>query len=318
MGTTLSVIVPYHNSEHTLERTLASLSNQTATGLEIILVNDGSTDRSHRIVEQYLNGPDASKHKFLDVSYEFQRGASEAFNIGLRQAGGIYVCKCDSDDTVPSHYYARLLSEALESNADIVATPIEFVTGSSNNILSPRHFGQLNKMAINTANFSLCNKIVRRELLLAHNIEAYPHIDCWEDLGVIARILTLTPRTRVVNDLRYQYHITPNKPSLSRSNCTTLLRDHLMTAMLVEIWFNERGVQETYAEFLHYLKFISKVKMLRCMPRDVDRWKRTFPEANQGIMNLKNVSLPHRILFSLIAKLPTGISQWAVEKVGEL
>lgn len=315
MNTRLSIIVPYHNSEATLERTLMSLANQSAVGLEVLMVNDGSTDRSHEIVTGLLNSAQAAGHRFIDLSYEFQRGASEAFNFGLKHACGTFVCKCDSDDTIPPGYYDRMLDAAYSHGADIVASPIELICGEHSTTIAPRNFGCLNNMEVNTSNFSLCNKIIRRSLLTDNNIEAYPHIDCWEDLGILARILAMKPKTCVIDSVCYSYYLTPGHKSLSRSDCSALLRDHLLTAMLLEKWFKEHGYDSEYAEFLHYLKFISKVKLLRCKPRNIDRWKRTFPEANRGIMHLHSVSLPLRLAFSIITILPTGLSQWVAEKL---
>lgn len=314
MDPRLSIILPYHNSEATLERTLMSLANQTAPALELLLVNDGSTDRSHDIAAAFIRSHSSSRLRIVDISYEYQRGASEAFNLGMKHATASYVCKCDSDDTLPPDYYDVMLQTADADDADIVASPIRLICGQCIKTLAPRNFGDLNRMAVNTPNFSLCNKIIRRSLLADNNIEAYPHINCWEDLGVIARLMALRPKTCVINSVSYNYYLTPGRTSLSRSDCSTLLRDHMLTAMLLEIWFSGHSLDKAFAEFLHYLKFLSKVKMLRCKPRNIDRWKRTFPEANQGIMHLHNVALPVRLGFVAIAKLPTGICQWVADK----
>lgn len=313
MGFKLSVIVPYHNSEATLERTLLSLSNQQCEPIEIVLVNDGSTDHSHDIVKRFL-ADNNSGHTFLDISYDYQRGASEAFNIGLKNCTGDFICKCDSDDTVDADYYSALICIAHKENATIVSSPMTVHSGRKTGVIKPFRGNNLNSMSINTANFSLCNRIISRELLIANSIEAYPHIDRWDDLGIVARVLALKPKTAYIQKPGYHYYLTPGMKSLSRSGCNKLLRDHLLCALLVEHWLTERGLNKEYAEFIHLLKFVSKVKMLRCSPRDVARWKATFPETNNGIMHLQQLSLTHRILFTLITKLPTGLSQWAADK----
>ncbi|MDE7025564.1 MAG: glycosyltransferase [Paramuribaculum sp.] len=304
----LSVIVPYHNSESSLGHTLVSIYNQTGTNLEVILVNDGSTDNSHKIVTGFIQSH-PSKHKFIDICYNHSRGASEAFNIGLKNATANFVCKCDSDDTLSNDYYALMLDKASNTNADIVVSPITVHKGHITKILQPKSVGYLNDMAVNTANFSLCNKIIKRKLLIDNSIEAYPHIDRWDDLGVVARIIALRPKVATINNAGYHYILTPGVKSLSRSSSAKLLRDHLMCAMLIEIWLQQHNLDKEYAEFIHHLKILSKVKLLRCPPRNVEQWKSMFPEANHGIMSLRHISLFHRLLFALTAKLPTGLSQ---------
>lgn len=314
MSLKLSVIVPYHNSEDTLERTLLSLNGQKCEPLEIILVNDGSTDSSHTVIAKFIS-KNKGAHEFKDINYQFQRGASEAFNIGLKNCNGDFVCKCDSDDTVEPDYYARMLAVAARSNADVVSSPIAVHSSKKTHIIKPHHGNNLNDMAVNTANFSLCNRIIRRGILTSNSIEAYSHIDRWDDLGVVSRVFALKPKCAYLDFPGYNYYLTPGVTSLSRSGCTKLLRDHMLCALLVEKWLAERGVETDYAEFIHHLKFISKVKMLRCAPRDVKRWKATFPETNYGIMHLRHLSLPYRVLFTLITKLPTGVSQWVADKI---
>lgn len=317
MSLKLSVIVPYHNSEATLERTLLSLLNQDCNPLEIILVNDGSTDNSHAVVKKFIS-EQKSAHEFIDISYEYQRGLSEALNTGLKNSSGDYICQCDSDDTVDSEYYNRMLAMAEKYIADVVSGPIAMYSGKKVRISRPYRGNNLNDMAIKTANFSLCNRIIRRGLLTSNAIEAYPHIDRWEDLGVAARVFALKPKVAFIDSPYYNYYLTPGTTSLSRSDCKKLLRDHLLCALLVELWMRDRDLNTEYAEFIHHLKFLSKVKMLRCKPRDVARWKATFPETNRGIMHLRHLSLIHRILFTTITKLPTGISQWVADKLNQI
>lgn len=312
----LAVIVPFHNSERTLERTLMSLLEQSARDVHYILVNDGSSDHSLMVVEEFvkLHPEFADRHTLL--SYEFMRGSSEAINIGLRHVDAEFVIKCDSDDTVDKDYYNQLLEYADKQQADIVYTPITLHQGNKTSLLTPRrHITSLNDMPLDTVHFSLCNKIIRYNLLTGNGIEAYPHIDCWEDLGIVSRVMANRPKTAYLNIPGYHYYLIPGNKSLSRSHNNVLLRDHLMCALLLEQWFLGHDPTNAYQEFMHHLKFLSKIKMLKGDDKNVQRWKATFPEANCGIMHLRHIKWYHRILLAIIAKLPTGLGQWAVDKL---
>lgn len=168
-------------------------------------------------------------------------------------------------------------------------------------------------MPVDTLNFSLCNKLLRRKMLDDNGIAPYDGLDCWEDLGVVSRVMSLKPSVGFTDIPVYHYVKNPASASLSRSSRGRLLEDHLAIALLVEQWMVEHDMQEEYDAFLNNLKFCAKVKMLRGRDKDVRRWLKTFPEVNSHIMELHNISLHWRLLFTAVAKLPAGFTQWVAD-----
>lgn len=113
MDVQLSVIVPVYNMEKYLQRCMESLLNQNISNYEIILVDDGSKDKSSEICDEY-----AKQYPFVHVIHKENQGLGFARNSGLDAAKGKYVSFVDSDDTVsPKHFY-ELLKTAEEHNAD--------------------------------------------------------------------------------------------------------------------------------------------------------------------------------------------------------
>jgi len=104
----VSVIIPLFNSENTIKETIESVLNQTYCNIEIIVVNDGSTDSSSSIVQR-LNNP---KIKLINIS---NSGASKARNIGINNANGIYIQFLDADDILSSNKIEHQV-KILESN----------------------------------------------------------------------------------------------------------------------------------------------------------------------------------------------------------
>ena len=102
----LSVIIPIYNVEKYLDRCIKSICNQTYENLEIILVDDGSTDGSPEMCDQYVE-----KDKRIKVIHKQNGGLSDARNVGLEYATGQYIFFCDSDDYVERD----LISECMES-----------------------------------------------------------------------------------------------------------------------------------------------------------------------------------------------------------
>lgn len=124
----VSVIVPIYNTQKYLSRCLDSLINQTLDDIEILVVDDGSTDGSSRIVDQY-----ALKSRKIKVFHQKNGGVSKARNLGLLNATGEYIGFVDSDDYIQPSMYSTMLYYAESENADIVQCGIVYSADNSAN-----------------------------------------------------------------------------------------------------------------------------------------------------------------------------------------
>lgn len=111
----VSIIVPVYKCEDYLEEMLQSLILQTLHDIEIILVDDGSPDRSGEICENY-----AKRDKRIIVIHQANQGAGSARNAGLTKASGEYIGFCDSDDWIERDMYEKMYQQALLNDADMV------------------------------------------------------------------------------------------------------------------------------------------------------------------------------------------------------
>ncbi len=111
----VSIIVPMYNTEKEIARCLETLANQTLKDIEIIVVNDGSTDNSKNIVFDYMK-------KYSNIVYLEKKngGLSDARNYGMKFAKGEYIAFVDSDDFVDYTMYEKMYNVAKEKNADYV------------------------------------------------------------------------------------------------------------------------------------------------------------------------------------------------------
>ena len=110
----ISVIVPVYNAEEYLEECLESIKNQTYTNIEVILVNDGSSDGSKEICEQYCE----KDNRFKLVNQENQ-GQSVARNLGVAESVGEFIMFVDSDDVINKNVLEVLLPY-MKTEVDIV------------------------------------------------------------------------------------------------------------------------------------------------------------------------------------------------------
>lgn len=111
----ISVIVPIYNVEKYLNICVDSILNQTYKNLEIILVDDGSTDNCGKICDKY-----AQKDNRIKVIHKENEGVSSARNVGIENANGSYIAFVDGDDWIEKWYCNQLLEEAIQQKSDVV------------------------------------------------------------------------------------------------------------------------------------------------------------------------------------------------------
>lgn len=122
----ISVIVPVYNVEAYLCRCVDSLLQQTVTDTEIILVDDGSTDRCGALCDRY-----ARQDPRVTVIHKPNGGLSDARNVGLRAANGAYIAFVDSDDWVSNQFLQRLLEALRHTDSDICECGVYHTEGAS-------------------------------------------------------------------------------------------------------------------------------------------------------------------------------------------
>ena len=156
---TYSVIIPIYNAEKTLSRCIDSLVRQDRKDVELILINDGSTDRSGEICKEY-------QQKCGNIRYFVQenRGVSAARNVGLAEAQGEYVLFVDSDDYVSQTYFEIIDAALVKEKADLLLfgfSPESLVSQLSDSLspfwpsvcFSPPLFGRAKGQAVLCADF---------------------------------------------------------------------------------------------------------------------------------------------------------------------
>lgn len=122
----ISVIVAVYNVDKYIDKCIKSILGQTFKEFELLLINDGSTDKSREICESYFNGNE--KIKLINKS---NGGLSDARNLGLDIAKGEYITFVDGDDSIDSDYLERLYNNAVSNDADISACSFKRIIGDA-------------------------------------------------------------------------------------------------------------------------------------------------------------------------------------------
>ena len=180
----LSVIVPVYNVEKYLDQCLDSLVNQTLQNFEILVVNDGATDHSQKIIDEY-----ASAYPHLIKALIKQNGGlSDARNFGLKQATGQYLAFLDSDDYVEKDLYENMILLAQKQEADLVVADLEYFWDdqSQEAYVMKGLNKQVNedwRKALFLSPLFSWNKLYRRELFTHLQLQ-YPVGKWYEDIPV--------------------------------------------------------------------------------------------------------------------------------------
>lgn len=190
----ISVIIPIYNTETYLEECIDSVIGQTFAQLEIILVDDGSTDGSLAIMKRF-----AEKDDRVKVLTQENLGGAAARNTGLKVATGDYIAFVDSDDTIDVQTYEKAYKKAEETGADIV------MFGEDK--FSPREKIYENSFeALNAPGaIFLWNKLYRREFLLSNNLLIPEHIKCHHDEAFNIMAVPKANRVACIQDRLYHY-----------------------------------------------------------------------------------------------------------------
>lgn len=192
----ISIIIPVYNVEEFLDQCISSVVQQTYNNLEIILIDDGSSDNSGKICDEW-----AKKDKRIKVIHKENGGLSDARNVGINLAKGEYISFIDSDDYILETYFEYLYNLIITTNSDLSVCRCKKVDEKGNQIARIKQKQFKDKLLtgnINCMRDFLCNydidtvawgKLYRKSLFntgIRYPVGRY-HEDVWTTYKLIAR-----------------------------------------------------------------------------------------------------------------------------------
>ena len=203
----VSVIVPVHNTARYLAACVASLQRQTLQDIEIILVENASTDDSLSLCNKLAETDDRIKAIHLDVG-----DLSYARNRGIELASSEYVAFVDSDDTVAPEMYETLLAAAEEHALDIIYSnvvkiyderPPKYIYSEDGSLTVMTPKDMLMRNFMQQINTNACSMLVRRTLF---DSLKFPEFMYFEDRAFTFRLIAASSRTGYINKAFYNYY----------------------------------------------------------------------------------------------------------------
>ena len=241
----LSVIVPMYNVEDYVEECLLSLVKQTYQDMEIIVVDDGSTDNSVKIVEDML-----AKYQQLSLVHKPNGGLSDARNFGLQYAKGDYIGFIDSDDYVEKTFYEKMMAVASQ-DYDVVVCDIHYFFEDGNGYIMKginHHGDNMQKNALLSPMFAW-NKVYHRHFF--DDGMRYPLNTWYEDTPVTTMIFALSNKIGYVNEALVHYR--QRQGSIMASNQSRRILEIFNIMDMVRTNFKKMELDNKFHDEIEYL-----------------------------------------------------------------
>lgn len=304
----ISVVIPVYNVEAYIEECIKSLMNQTFKQIEMIFIDDGSTDNSGKICDFY-----AEEDERIKVLHTTNQGLSAARNKGIECANGKYIAFVDSDDYVSSEWLARLYDAITKKQADIAECNFIYKYGSKeinsrkmkesvvdskeamHGLLVPPYLGYVNAW----------NKLYKSELFQEIR---FPEGKIHEDEYTTYKLLYTAKAVVYIDEYLYFYR--QREKSIINSSFSEKKMDALEAAKGMQEFFVENDIDMMQESVFH--RYTIDLNLLNAMidsNYDDELWQKVFYDIVSCKKQIKNnpyLKLGHRIslYFILMGEKP--------------
>ena len=277
----ISVIIPVYNIEKYLRRCLDSIIRQKFGALEIICIDDGSTDGCPYILKEYVN-----KDSRFKIIHKQNEGLVSARKAGLRAATGAYIGYVDGDDWIEPDFYERMLNDMIYYQVDMVETEHFIDAGAkSNQIKSNLPYGRydtktLIPVMLCDKDFNECrlrpylwSKLFKKSLLEKHQMRVDGTLCCGEDIAVTYPYILDAQSIYVADYAGYHYVQRPDSMTAMKSPVSQK-RDRALILYLKTVF----GESENHSEIMRrqlnqYTKSMLLLRQIDIFDRDSDNKK---------------------------------------------
>lgn len=313
----ISVVIPVYNIEDYLERCVASVCGQTYTNLEILLVDDGSTDHSGSLCDSL-----AEKDARIRVFHKKNGGSSSARNLGISKAQGEYIGFVDSDDYITANMYEILYEAMRQYDTQIAQAGRDEIDEQGNklpNICEPpeeitfieaQDF--MREMLMHRGDCSFCTKLVKKELF---EIGKFPEGELNEDFHLLVQLLMQVKGIVSLPQQTYHvfYRMGSNTRKVDREAFSRVFGDNVNNADMVERMVAEQypALKEVAFRFGMYqrLEYLLHVPVSR-MNQENEQYQQICRHVRKNwlpMMKSPYLTKKNKVYLSLFAVAPKGI-----------
>lgn len=261
---TISIIVPIYNAELFLEKSIQTLLDQTLKKIEIILVNDGSTDNSLNICYKLQ-----SKDNRIKVFSKENQGVSSARNFGIKKSTGKYIGFFDADDFVMPDMFEILLDNLLSTNSDMAC--VKYVITKENKLkyFHDKHnvvvFNNEDALKSLLTYKSIYNEVVvklfKKEIITSYNLEFPLEYTIAEDRYFVFNYL-LYCKNICYNSIRKYNYVYRNTSAMHSQYSLKNISSFYVSEDILKIVNEKKPFLSEYAEMGYYIAKINNLKLM--------------------------------------------------------
>lgn len=301
----ISVVVPIYNMEKYLNKCVDSILNQTYSNIEILLIDDGSTDLSVKICDEYMKIDSRIK-----VFHKKNGGLSDAKNFGIKKASGKYVAFVDSDDWIENNMYENMYYKLKDTKSNIVVCGryIEYENGekkewyNKNEIIMNKEQALIYLNSFYNFDMSSCDKLYEKSLF--DNIE-FPYGKKCED--AYTTYLLFNKADRVTYIPKCFYHYFQRSGSISRNEKINM--DYIYAAEEQLEFFTTKYPHLIYIAETNYafsVKSIFQVSVERKLQLtdEFNLKRKEVKKYYKSIFNNKYITMKKKLTYILFAFFP--------------
>ena len=303
----VSILVPIYNVEKYIKRCAESIFEQTYQDLEIIFVDDASTDKSIPILHKTLKEFPQRANQVKIITHSFNRGIAAARNTGFESANGDYIFIIDSDDYIETDTISLMVNEAILSKADVIIG--NFYIHDNNSVQEIRHTPILEKEKVISNILGLnvlhhvWNNLINTSLIKDNNIKAVERVNYGEDHQIMVQVVYYANKISYIDKLTYHY-IRTNSTSYIQSINTSFSEDKvsqiLDTAHFILHFFKDKESiyynQAKSMEF-HYYYWVLSLLCLQGKRKTYKKIAKSFQKTDSKYWTLRKWQKP---LFRII------------------
>lgn len=308
----ISVIVPVYNVEKYLHRCVDSLLSQSYTNIEIVLINDGSADRSGEICDEY-----AQREPRVKVLHQEYNGVADARNKGVAMATGDYIIFLDGDDEADKEYVGKLYKTLIENDLDIAqCCLLRIRNGQPINKLDVKDGVRIfNGMEMQMKTFDrdryfcnvVCGKLFKKELFEGLS---FPYGRINEDESMIYLLTFRSKRVGIIDDYLYYYHyngdsITEKKYNIHRLDAFYMLEEKFA-------FYKEQGLEDFANKTAN--EYFSQMSIVFCHKKEEiaddynaikKKAKEIYKKDRKEILNKAKLRIDRRV-FCILSYISIG------------
>ncbi len=315
----ISILVPIYNVETYLRQCLDSLVNQTFTDTEIICINDGSTDGSLAIIQDFQKSD--SRIKVIDKK---NTGYGDSMNRGLKKASGKYIAIVEPDDYINLDAFEKLYNYASVYNAEVVRANYYTNKGGKDTKLSyidPTDSGRIINPQQRTWIFfqspAIWSAIYRREFLLKHDIKFLPTPGAsYQDTGFNFKVWANTTRAYFTTEAFLHYRIDNESSSINNPG---KIMNVCYEYQEIERYLQKRGMFDQIAPLVEAAKFgayywnICRLSH-KLLPDFINEIKQEYQAANEAGLLIRSY-FPIATQWNLLQFMLTHSTRRTIHKI---